>query len=209
MKLKEVGIISKENHSSDQEELTPWQKEHLRYLKEHEKEQEKAAENSSEVDPISEAQSDSEKEVENKEEVTLTDTVEESQKPHVSFADRLPKLKKYRNKLLHKRLLILILIFAVPLVMVLYYVSPLSHLAAVNVSGNTHLSAEKVVQTAGLETGENLWQQFFNRKAAVQKLKKEVPRVKEAKIQFSSLNTFKLSLTEYQEVALLVDGKKY
>src|SRR5699024_499429 len=36
-----------------------------------------------------------------------------------------------------------------------------------------------------------------------------VPRVKEAKIQFSSLNTFKLSLTEYQEVALLVDGKKY
>lgn len=99
--------------------------------------------------------------------------------------------------------------FAVPLLFTLYYISPLNSLAKVDVSGNHHIASKKVVRASGLQMNENLWKQYFERDQFTRKITRGFPRVKKAKIKFSSLNQFTIDVTEYKEVALLSKKGEY
>ncbi|GEN90094.1 cell division protein FtsQ/DivIB [Tetragenococcus koreensis] len=193
---------SKKKKSTNEEELTPWQKEHLRYLRERQDNEEKAsddkAEKSLESSETKQAENFSEEKIE-----------EPPKKERISFADRLPKLKSYRNKQLHKRLLTIIMIFAIPLLFVLYYISPLNSLAEVDVSGNQNIASQKIVASSGLQVNQNLWRQYFDRDQFTRRLTKEFPRIKNAKIKFSALNQFRIDVTEHKEVSLLAKDGKY
>ena len=88
-----------------------------------------------------------------------------------SFADRLPNLKAYRKQALIRRLALIIGLLMIPLLIVLYFVSPLSRLANVVVKGNHEVSAE-VLENSDLTVNEEMWPQFFERNQSVSAIKK-------------------------------------
>ncbi|WP_430609854.1 cell division protein FtsQ/DivIB [Enterococcus sp. DIV0876] len=126
-----------------------------------------------------------------------------------SFADRLPNLKHYRNRLLIRRLALIIGILMVPLLVVLYFVSPLSRLTEVTVKGNQDVSQEEIIVDSDLTINEDLWPQFLGRNKREAAIEKAIPRIKQATISLVGLNHFEISVQEYEEVALLAQDDTY
>ncbi|KFN92651.1 FtsQ family cell division protein [Tetragenococcus muriaticus PMC-11-5] len=124
------------------------------------------------------------------------------------FTDRLPKLKRH-HKQLHKRLFILITLFTIPLLVTLYYISPLNSLSKVEVEGNQNIDSQEIIASSDLQVGQKLWSQYLDREEFTRKIVQELPRVKNAEIKFSALNQFKIDVTEHEEVSLLAEDEKY
>lgn len=95
------------------------------------------------------------------------------------------------------------------MLLALYYISPLNSLAKVDVSGNHHIDSQKIIGASGLQMNQNLWSQYFDRDQITRKVTRDFPRVKNAKIKFSSLNQFTIDVTEYKEVSLLSKDGRY
>ena len=202
--------------SNDENSLTPWQMANRKYLEEHKEKtdhqtgtSEKSEHKEEQKDPIS-----SEKEELLVEEDDLLDYEEIEHKKdggpyNGSFIDRLPNLKNYRNKVLYKRLSLIISILLIPLLFLIYYVSPLSKLEGVSISGNEVVSKEEILKDTQLALNQHIWGQYWQRQSYIDHLKKEQPRIKSATIGFSNVNTFDLSVTEYKEIALILTDGKY
>ncbi|MGM9902972.1 FtsQ-type POTRA domain-containing protein [Enterococcus hirae] len=207
------------DQSTDIGNLTPWQKANRKYLAEH-------GEKSPEDKPNSESKTkeDVPKEISevNKDQEIQNETTkkqpldfEEIEQKKVggpyngSFLDRLPNLKTQRNKVLYRRLGLIITVLLIPLVFLIYYVSPFSKLEAISVSGNEVVSKEEILKDTQLKIHEHVWHQYWHRDEAINRLKKDQPRIKTAKLSFSGVNTFNLAVTEYKEIALILKNGKY
>ncbi len=203
----------KESESKEPEineaELTPWQKANLSYLKE---KGDQPSWSPSIIDGSPDTMTEEIVEEEASDE-TKTDDVEmeesKGEPTNGSFADRLPKIKSQRDLLLHRRLIFLIVLFTIPLLFTLYYVSPLSKLAKVTVSGNNKVATAEILKDTNFRLQENLWTQFFQRGKNEEKLTAEQPRIKSTSLSIENINHFHLTVTEYQEVALLAKGDTY
>ncbi len=110
---------------------------------------------------------------------------------------------------MHRRLVLLILVFSIPLLGAAYYISPFSKVSNIIVEGNKNLSAAEIIEKADLKVQHNLWQQFFDRKQIIQELKKNSPRIKGATLEVADWTELKLTVQELAVAAWLVDGKEY
>ncbi|WP_086314006.1 cell division protein FtsQ [Enterococcus sp. 7F3_DIV0205] len=181
--------------------MTPWQKENLEYLKTQGDQpvwnpsviSNENTEQESEEDEEAEADDSHSEE---------TETEEKQKKTYESFADRLPKIKKIRNKRLYRRLTLIISVFFIAILIVLYFVSPLSKLGNVSVTGSKSVDSEKIIAQSKLEKGKSLWEQFGDRKIYEEKIKRQIPRVKQASISLNGINSFNIKIEEYKVVAL-------
>ena len=204
MKDKEKNSSSTEEHDA----LTPWQKEHLLYLESQGIDPEIAEEPETEIlldktlDSFEEEALDAPNE---KDEGNSQSTID---KPF-SFSDHLPNFKAYRDKKLRKRLLILVVIFLVPLLGSLYYISPLSKVSAVVVAENPLTPKEALIESSQIVKNERLWPQFFARQRIATAIEKANPRVKKATITLQQWNQLHLHVEEYSESAYLVKGNDY
>ena len=204
MKDKEKKSSSTEEHDA----LTPWQKEHLLYLESQGIDPEIAEEPETEIlldktlDSFEEEALDAPNE---KDEGISQSTID---KPF-SFSDHLPNFKAYRDKKLRKRLLILVVIFLVPLLGSLYYISPLSKVSAVVVAENPLTPKEALIESSQIVKNERLWPQFFARQRIATAIEKANPRVKKATITLQQWNQLHLHVEEYSESAYLVKGNDY
>ncbi|MGX7149180.1 cell division protein FtsQ/DivIB [Enterococcus ureasiticus] len=187
----------------DEQNLTPWQKENLEYLK---TQGDKPVWNPSVVSNEKEEQEEASVEEEETEtEETPSDeseTEEKQKKTYESFADRLPKIKKVRNKRLFRRLTLIVSVFLIAILIVLYFVSPLSKLGRIGVTGSEAVDSQKIIAQSKLEKGKSLWEQFGDRKIYEEKIKRQIPRVKKATISLSGINSFNIKIEEYKVVAL-------
>ena len=204
MKDKEKKSSSTEEHDA----LTPWQKEHLLYLESQGIDPEIAEEPETEIlldktlDSFEEEALDAPNE---KDEGNSQSTID---KPF-SFSDHLPNFKAYRDKKLRKRLLILVVIYLVPLLGSLYYISPLSKVSAVVVAENPLTPKEALIESSQIVKNERLWPQFFARQRIATAIEKANPRVKKATITLQQWNQLHLHVEEYSESAYLVKGNAY
>ncbi|MFZ1541156.1 MAG: cell division protein FtsQ/DivIB [Enterococcus aquimarinus] len=204
MKDKEKNSSSTEEHDA----LTPWQKEHLLYLESQGIDPEIAEEPETEIlldktlDSFEEEALDAPNE---KDEGNSQSTID---KPF-SFSDHLPNFKAYRDKKLRKRLLILVVIYLVPLLGSLYYISPLSKVSAVVVAENPLTPKEALIESSQIVKNERLWPQFFARQRIATAIEKANPRVKKATITLQQWNQLHLHVEEYSESAYLVKGNDY
>lgn len=204
MKDKEKNSSSTEEHDA----LTPWQKEHLLYLESQGIDPEIAEEPETEIlldktlDSFEKEALDASNE---KDEGNSQSTID---KPF-SFSDHLPNFKAYRDKKLRKRLLILVVIFLVPLLGSLYYISPLSKVSAVVVAENPLTPKEALIESSQIVKNERLWPQFFARQRIATAIEKANPRVKKATITLQQWNQLHLHVEEYSESAYLVKGNDY
>lgn len=205
-----------------QENLTPWQLANIEYLKQ------KALEKGEpESEPVDESESDTDDNGESTEETIQTEPdfekpeeeeLLEEEEPvkevptgpkNGSFLDRLPNIKHERNQRLVRRSTILIGLFAIPALLLLYYISPLGKLGGVSVEGNQRISAEVIEKELNFSIGENLWSQYFDRRDNIKNLKKQELQIEDANVQFKGFNHFEVKVKEYPEVAYIDNNGKY
>ena len=172
-----------------QPELTPWQKQNQEYLKKQAEEAASKGENEqAEVTITLQEQSQEEPQ-----QHLPQETVEEEE----HFADRLPNVKKTRNKRLYRRLAFILTCLGTAILVALYFVSPLSRLSEVTVSGNKSVESQAIIQQSKLETGSGLWEQYSNRNYFSANIQKKFPIIKKANIKLNGINSFKIEKWEY------------
>lgn len=130
-------------------------------------------------------------------------------KEHPSFTDTLPQFKKYQRKKLWRRLSTIIGILLIPLLITIYYVSPASRLAAIQVSGNQTIDAKKLIADSKFVYDEDFLTQYMHRSKAISAIKKENVRIKSVSIVPKSFNELKINVTEYGQIAQLSKGNLY
>ena len=126
-----------------------------------------------------------------------------------SLEHTLPKLKKQRQKKLFTRLITLILLFSFAILIVVYFISPLSKVDIVSVSGAKEVADQEIIDESGIKSGGNLWKIFFERDKISGKVVSELPQVKSMEIVLDGLNDYTLEIEEYETVAYLVKDNKY
>lgn len=130
-------------------------------------------------------------------------------KEHPSFTDTLPQFKKYQRKKLWRRLSTIIGILLIPLLITIYYVSPASRLATIQVSGNQTIDANKLIADSKFVYDEDFLTQYMHRSKAISAIKKENVRIKSVSIVPKSFNELKINVTEYGQIAQLSKGNLY
>lgn len=213
---KQSKLDKKEN---SQKKPTPWQEAHQKYLEEKtlmdkilkkNKEQEGSEhleEHSKEVDQV--AAQEGEKNDSPIIEILSSEKSTERIRENISFSDKLSKMKDYRQRKLYRRLTLIISLFLIPLVGCIYYISPLGQLAEVDVVHNQQVPSEQIVKTANFKINEPLWEQYFSRQSAIQKIQKISPWIKAVNVKIVHFNQFQINVTEYHRVAYLLTGDKY
>lgn len=211
--VKVVSTISKDDRKTPkgtdpaEENLTPWQKANREYLKKQEAE---GSWTPKVIDGTNESSEEGPSEGEPMEGEYLDENGEYQGAPRTdSFADTLPKIKQQRSSVLYRRLGLIILILLIPLFAALYYVSPLSKLSQVSVSGTEAVKPEAIITASGFETGADMWPQYFDREKNEAAIKQANPRIKSVSLGIERLNQFHLKVTEYPEVALLAKNDQY
>ena len=126
-----------------------------------------------------------------------------------SFADRLPNLHKARKKKLRNRLLALISFFLIVILVTCYFLSPLSKLARVKVSGMTTIKESAIISTAQLKVNQELWPQVFAKSTTAQKIADSNPRIQDVTISFELPNALNINVKEYQTSAYALKDKVY
>lgn len=194
-----------------EENLTPWQRENLEYMKQQGDEpvwQPSLLRRKPKEDP----QPQEEEQIETKTEEISTEVDQEAEKKKISyesFADRLPNIKKERNHRLYRRLTLIVSILLGAVIVALYFVSPLSKLGNITVAGNENIDSEVVIEKSGLSKGQGVWEQFLDKEIYEKKIKRIIPRVRNSTISLNGINSFKINITEYEVVALEAEGEKY
>lgn len=192
---------NKPGEESNDKMLTPWQKANMTYLKEKGKKPTwlKKTETEAADEAVEQTQG----------EVTQAPTNTWKNLPKkISFADKLPKLKTYRQKQLRKKLFPVFLVFGLGVIISLYYISPLSRLDTVVVAGNATVPKEAIVQATSLKKNMDFWQARLDQDIPTE-IKQELPRIKSVKVSTTHLNSVKLTVEEYDEVAYVKTKQGY
>ncbi|WP_373471535.1 cell division protein FtsQ/DivIB [Carnobacterium alterfunditum] len=126
-----------------------------------------------------------------------------------SFENTLQKLKKQRQKKLTTRLITLILLFSFAILVVVYFISSLSKVDIVSVSGTKEVADQEVIDVSQIKSGDDFWGVFFERKEISKKVFSELPQVKAVEINFSGLNDYTIKIEEHQTVAYLAEDNRY
>ncbi|MBL1227865.1 FtsQ-type POTRA domain-containing protein [Enterococcus sp. BWB1-3] len=162
---------------------------------------------SEEEEPATEEVEEESEEASSEAEINLE--IEVQHDTYESFADRLPNVKKVRNKLLIRRLTLIISIAVLIILVLVYFVSPLSKLSKITVSGNENINAETIIADSKLKVESPLWDQYWNRSVYEKNIVRTFPRVRKAVISFNGLNTFNVSIQEYEVVAIEASEGSY
>ena len=115
-----------------------------------------------------------------------------------------------KEKELLKRLSIVLSVLAIAIFMTLYFISPLSKVGKIIVSGVNKSDANQIVETSHLRVGKSLWEQYFDKDMSSQEIVKNNPRVSAAKINLKNMNTLQIKITEFNTIGYVEkDDKKY
>ncbi len=133
----------------------------------------------------------------------------EKKKKDSSLEDKLPKLKEKRRKKMKQRLTLLLLLFSFAILVVVYFISPLSKIEKISVSGTSEVTDQSVIDASRIKSGEPLWETFFSRKEKEKLVKKQLSQVKSMNLKFDSINSYELTIDEYKTVAYLEKKDTY
>lgn len=125
-----------------------------------------------------------------------------------SFADKLPKMKEERRQRLKRRLLLIVGLFGIATLVLIYYVSPISKLSALEITGNEKVSEEAIALSTNYKKDQFFWEAYFDKKA-LSEVKKMNPRVKSIRRSISHINNILLTVEEYEEVAYAKKGDTF
>ncbi|WP_164215379.1 cell division protein FtsQ/DivIB [Virgibacillus sp. YIM 98842] len=124
----------------------------------------------------------------------------------VSIEDRIPKLKQARKKKANRRLVFYLSIFFFLISIIVYLQSPLSYIKTIEVTGNTFLTDEEVIEISELQTNTNIW--TINKEEIAEQMK-DNPIVESAEVNRILPRTVEISLKEFEHVGYVEEENSY
>lgn len=125
----------------------------------------------------------------------------------ITLEDRIPKLKEQRRQKANRRLILYISIFFFLILIIVYLISPLSHVGKVTINGNHYVDNKTILDASGLSSDTSFWD--VDRDAVVKKVKK-IKEVESVSVNKHFPNAVSIRVTEYGRVAYLKkDGRYY
>ena len=88
----------------------------------------------------------------------------------------------------------------------LYFLSPLSNVGEVDVSGNRYLPEETIVSVSGVSNQTSIWKLD---KEAVKKQIEDLPEVKKATVSIKLPNSVHIQIEEYHRIGYLMKDSNY
>lgn len=137
------------------------------------------------------------------------ETAKKSKEKELSLENKLPKLKEKRRKEMQRRLISLLLLFSFAILVVVYFITPLSKVGRITVIGTNEVTDQAVIDASQIRSGDSLWETFFSQKKRETLVKNQLPQVKSMKIEFDGLNSYELVVSEYKTVAYLEKENEY
>ncbi|UJL47854.1 FtsQ-type POTRA domain-containing protein [Virgibacillus sp. NKC19-16] len=129
-----------------------------------------------------------------------------SKKKVVSIEDRIPKLKQARKKKANRRLIFYLSIFFVLISIIVYLQSPLSHIKTINVTGNSFLKDEEVIEQSELTTQTNIW---TIDKSNITTTLADNPIIESAEVKRNFPWAVDIQLTEYDRVGYVKEENSF
>lgn len=119
-------------------------------------------------------------------------------------------LTPVEEKKLTRRLTSILVTLTIGILITLYIISPLSKLQGITIQGIDKADNTSIVKASDLKIGENIWRQYFDKNKEMKQVVEKNPRVKTAKLSITKFNHFKIRVTEYDVLAVLLkDDKLY
>ncbi|HET7580655.1 MAG TPA: FtsQ-type POTRA domain-containing protein [Bacillales bacterium] len=125
----------------------------------------------------------------------------------ITLEDRIPKLKEQRRQKTNRRLTLYLSVFFLLILLVLYFLSPLSHVGKVTVTSNHFVDKQQIVSASGLSHQTSFWDVHAK---TIQQNIKDIKEIKSVEVEKHFPNTVSINVTEYGRVAYLkTDGQYY
>lgn len=121
----------------------------------------------------------------------------------VSIEDRIPRLKEERKKKANRRLIFYLSILFFLISIIVYLQSPLSHIKTINVSGNTFIPDDEIIQQSGLSNDTNMW--MMNQSEIEQSLQGNSAIIESVDINRQLPWTVEIAIREYERVGYIKD----
>src|SRR5699024_6832116 len=132
--------------------------------------------------------------------------IEMAKKKIVSIEDRIPKLKQARKKKANRRLVFYLSIFFILISVIIYIQSPLSDVKTINITGNHHVTDEKIIELALLDDSPNIW---TISKKTMEKDIKGYPLIQSVNIDKKLPQTVQINVEEYDLVGYVKQSEYY
>lgn len=127
----------------------------------------------------------------------------------IRIGDKLPKLKTQRRRLATRRAGLLIGLFLLGIVGASYFISPLSHIAQVKVTGTEKLTVAQVQSATQIKAGKSVWAVIGQDKTTSRLARQANPQVGQVKTTLSNWNHVTLKVSEIRLAGYLVTGGNY
>jgi cell division protein FtsQ len=203
------------------ENLTPWQKQHIEYERKKAAEQGKTLSGKKpkkkKIFKKEKAQVENEKSFENKAEQVENDNQEESEEKLDQTFDQLIKVEEDEKipfltdvaPVFKKMWWVLLIVFLV-FVGSIYAVSPLSKIGAFSVTGNVNETTQEVTRVSALQKSDTIYGIIKGHHQIEQRITKAFPRVKSVALKVHFPNKVEAVVTEYHNAVYVQQkGKNY
>lgn len=134
---------------------------------------------------------------------------QKSAKEVKTLEKQLPKLKKQRQKKMYSRLVPLLLMFLCAILIVIYFISPLSKIGTLSVEGNSDVTDQKVIDSSQLTSGLPLWSSLWNDEIFENAILKDLPQVKTVELNRQGWNDVLIEIVEYKIIAYSHSENEY
>ena len=134
---------------------------------------------------------------------------QKSLKEAQTLEKHLPKLKKQRKKKMYSRLIPLLLLFLCAILIVVYFVSPLSKIGTLSVDGNKDVTNHQVVKSSQLTSGLPLWTSLWNDEEVESSILKVLPQVKAVELNRNGWNDIVIEIEEHKIIAYSYENNEY
>ncbi|MBO1911410.1 FtsQ-type POTRA domain-containing protein, partial [Microvirga sp. 3-52] len=118
----------------------------------------------------------------------------------IDIEERIPSMREKRRRRTNKKFIFILSIFALALLVILYFQSPFSKINNVTVTGNNLHDKEFYIETSGLIKDKSFW--GFTRNKTEEVLG-NLETVKEVSITRKWLNDIDINITEWNTIGYL------
>ncbi|WP_048000026.1 cell division protein FtsQ/DivIB [Lactiplantibacillus herbarum] len=125
------------------------------------------------------------------------------------IGDKLPKLKTQRRRSLFKRVTLLLAIFAVGALVAGYFISPLSHVQRVTVTGTDKLTSSQVKSATKIQSGVALWSVIGHDQRTSQRANQAQAQIGKVTTKLVGVNNVRVTVKEIKIAGYLVTGQNY
>lgn len=123
---------------------------------------------------------------------------------------KIPSFSRLKSvRVLYIKWALLVLVFLLLMVLSAYVISPYSEVNDITVDGTSEVYDQDVYEQSHIIAGDSLFDIFRNRSDIEETIVSNIPQVSDARLSVSGLQSVKLTVSEYDTVAYLLNEDSY